>query len=197
MSLLIAMIATPGLLGTQEAIRQAQAKEKREEHRARRCVFIAHCIKPSQRAREVNDRPLVLKNGRLFVEKGSPEGEEESLCCTGYYLPFPDKPHEGMVTRVSSVLPIMNWLFIDVDTHQLRHGVRKNAEGHITGPFDCTATNRRITLQGWEGWCVVEEQPGDWAVYFDVHDDALQKKVARGTRVLEIEIERREERWKR
>jgi hypothetical protein len=102
-----------------------------------------------------------------------------------------------MVTRISTDLPIMNWLFVDADTHQLRYGVRKDAEGNITGPFDCTATNRRITLQGWKGWCVAEEQPGVWAVYFDIHDNALQGKVAHGTRVLEIEIERREERWKK
>ena len=65
MSMLITMSTVPGLLGTQEAIRQSQSKDKREEHRARRCNFIAHCVKPSLRAREINDRPLVLSNGHV------------------------------------------------------------------------------------------------------------------------------------
>lgn len=91
----------------------------------------------------------------------------------------------------------MNWLFVDSTTYQLRYGIRKDAEGNITGPFDCTSHNRRVTLHGWEGWCAVEEGPGIWAVYFDVDDNALGGKVPSGTRILEIEVERREERWKK
>lgn len=64
--ILIAIITAPGLLGTQEAIRQSQAKEKREEHRARRCNLIASCVKSSMRSREINGRPLVLKNGKVM-----------------------------------------------------------------------------------------------------------------------------------
>ena len=65
LSVLVAIIAAPALLGTQEAIRQSQAKEKREEHRARRCNLIATCVKSSMRSREINGRPLVLKNGKV------------------------------------------------------------------------------------------------------------------------------------
>ena len=65
MSLLLAMATVPGMLGTQEAIRQGQQKERREEHRARRCNLIATCIKSSVRAQEINGRPLVLENGTV------------------------------------------------------------------------------------------------------------------------------------
>jgi hypothetical protein len=65
MSLLLAMAAVPGMLGTQEAVLQGQQKEKREEHRARRCNLIATCIKRSVRALDINDRPLILRNGAV------------------------------------------------------------------------------------------------------------------------------------
>lgn len=45
LSILIATIIAPGLLGSQEDIRQSQSKEKREEHRARRCNLIATCVR--------------------------------------------------------------------------------------------------------------------------------------------------------
>ena len=92
---------------------------------------------------------------------------------------------------------MMNWMYIDAITYRLCYGVRKYADENITGPFDCTSYSRRVTLYKWEGWCAVEEQPGRWAVYFDVEDNGLKEKVLPGTRVLEIELERREERYKK
>lgn len=38
----------------------------------------------------------------------------------------------------------------------------------------------------------MEETPGIWALYFDMDDDGLRKKVGPGRRVLEIELARRE-----
>lgn len=66
LGVLVAIIAAPGLLGSQEAIRQSQSKEKREEHRARRCNLIVSCVKSSMRSREINGRPIVLKNGKVM-----------------------------------------------------------------------------------------------------------------------------------
>jgi hypothetical protein len=65
LGVIIAVVTAPGLLGSQEAIRQSQSKEKREEHRARRCNLIATCVKSSMRSREINGRPVVLKNGKV------------------------------------------------------------------------------------------------------------------------------------
>jgi len=56
LSVLIATISAPGLLGSQEAIRQSQSKDKREEHRARRCNLIAACVKSSKSSREIDGR---------------------------------------------------------------------------------------------------------------------------------------------
>ncbi|KAI8935482.1 hypothetical protein NX059_008051 [Plenodomus lindquistii] len=195
LSILIATITAPGLLGSQEAIRQSQSKDKREEHRARRCNLIATCIKPSHSSRILNGRPIVLRNNRLWIDTGAENGEPLGHAYAGYYLPYPDSSHEGLVTTITDVAPIMNWVYIDRSTHQVRYGVRADAQPNLTGPFDCTRQDRRLTFDGWEGWCAVEEIPGLWALYFDVDDDGLRGVVGEGKKVLEVELWRKEKRF--
>lgn len=195
--ILIAIVAAPALLGTQEAIRQSQSKEKREEHRARRCNLIASCVKSSRRSREINDRPIVLRNSKLWIDTGTSDGDAFGHPYAGYYLPYPDTKYEGLVTTITDAAPIMNWIYVDKETHEVKYGVRLDAQPNLTGPFDCTRQDRRLTFDGWEGWCAVEESPGLWALYFDRDDNGLRGKVAEGARVLEIELSRKEKRWKK
>jgi hypothetical protein len=195
LSILIAAIIAPGLLGSQEAIRQSQSKEKREEHRARRCNLIATCVKSSNRSREINSRQVVLRNGKLWIDTGTEDGSPLGHPYAGYYLPYPDTKYEGLVTTITDVAPIMNWVYIDKDTHEVRYGVRADAQPNLTGPFDCTRQDRRVTFDGWEGFCAVEQAPGLWGLYFDRDDDGLKGKVEPGKRVLEIELSRKEKRF--
>jgi hypothetical protein len=197
LSILIAIIAAPGLLGSSEAIRQSQSQEKREEHRARRCNLVVTCVKSSGRSRELNGRIVVLRNGKLYIDTGTEDGAPLGHPYAGYYLPYPDSEHEGLVTTITDVAPVMNWVYIDKKTHEAKYGVRVDAQPNLTGPFSCTRQDRRMTFAGWEGWCAVEEAPGLWAVYFDVSDDGLRSKVAPGTRVLEIELCRKEKRFQK
>ena len=197
LSILIATIVAPGLLGSQEAIRQSQSKEKREEHRARRCNLIATCVKSSHRSREIDGRQVVLRNGKLWIDTGTEDGSPLGHPYAGYYLPYPDTSYEGLVTTITDVAPIMNWVYIHKETGEAKYGVRADAQPHLTGPFDCTRQDRRLTFDGWEGWCAVEQAPGLWGLYFDLDDDGLKSRVAPGTRVLEIELSRKEKRWRK
>lgn len=113
----------------------------------------------------------------------------------GYYLPYPDTHFEGLVTTISDSSRALNWIYVDKDTYEVKYGLRVDAQPNITGPFDCTRQDRRMTLEGWEGFAVVEEEPGVWALYFDRDDDGLNSKVTKGTRVLEVELWRKEKRW--
>ncbi|KAF2258930.1 hypothetical protein CC78DRAFT_525506, partial [Lojkania enalia] len=199
MSIIFALAAIPGLLGTQEAIRQAQQKERREEHRARRCNLIARCIKSSIWSREINGRPLVLRDGGVYIGTGKLDDTLASHQLAGYFLPYPDSDYEGLVTTITDVAPIMNWVYINSATHQVCYGIRKDAQPNLNGPFDCTRQDRRLTFQGWEGFVAVEVATGLWSVFFDLDDDGMRGKmrqgiIAEGTRVLEIELCRVEKR---
>lgn len=65
LSMLVALITCPAMLATAEAIRQGQGKERREEHRARRCNLVVSCVKASTRSAELENRLVVLSNGRV------------------------------------------------------------------------------------------------------------------------------------
>ncbi|KAF5026830.1 hypothetical protein F66182_1023 [Fusarium sp. NRRL 66182] len=197
--MLLALTVCPAMLGTQEAIRQSQAKTRREEHRGRRCNLVVSCVKPSIRSRDINNKLIVLKDSKLYIANQHPlynhdpkNNVSKGYALSGYFLPFPDTEYEGLVTTISDDPPFLNWIYIDRNTYQVKYGVRADTEGHITGPFDCTKQDRRMTCEGWEGFCAVEELPGIWSLYYDRDDDGLKSKVAMGTRVLEVELTRRE-----
>lgn len=90
----------------------------------------------------------------------------------------------------------MNWVYMDARTYEMKFGTRQWAEGHLTGPFDCTRQDRRMTLAGYEGFVAVKEG-GFWALYFDWDGDGLKAKVEEGTPVVELDLVRREMRTRR
>ncbi|KAI2462812.1 hypothetical protein F4781DRAFT_172162 [Annulohypoxylon bovei var. microspora] len=197
--MILALTICPALLGTQEAIRQSQSKNKREEHRSRRCNLIVSCVRPSIRSRDIDGKIVVLKDNKLYITTEASSAEEVQSKTTdvghpfaGYYLPYPEKPFEGLVSTISDDPPMLNWIYVDKDTYEVKYGVRADAQPHIVGPFDCTRQDRRMILESWEGFVAVEEFPGIWALYFDRDDDGLVTKVPMGTRVLEVELTRRE-----
>jgi hypothetical protein len=95
----------------------------------------------------------------------------------------------------------MNWIYIDRSTYEVKYGVRADAQPNLTGPFDCTRQDQRLTFDRWEGFCAVKcyegEEAGMWKLYFDVDDDGLEKKLGRKARVLEVELVRWEKRVRR
>ncbi|KAI0413458.1 hypothetical protein F5X98DRAFT_283960 [Xylaria grammica] len=197
--MLLALTICPALLGTQEAIRQSQSKNKREEHRARRCNLVVSCVKQSIRSRDIDGRLVVLKDNKLWITTRPLASHEEDSGTvddgypfSGYFLPYPDTKYEGLVSTISDDPPMLNWIYVDRDTYEVKYGLRTDAQAHITGPFDCTRQDRRMTLESWEGFVAVEDYPGMWALYFDRDDDGLVTKVPMGTRVLEVELTRRE-----
>ncbi|KAK7608367.1 hypothetical protein JOL62DRAFT_558531 [Phyllosticta paracitricarpa] len=190
-SMLLALSTCPAMLGSQEAIRQGQQKERREEHRARRCHLVVGCLTLSRRGRAIDGRQVVLKDNRLWIDTGNHVTEGHHPF-TGYYLPFPDCKYEGVVSTITSVAPILNWIYIDKNTYQVKYGVRVDAEPNLTGPFDCTRQDRRLTFEGWEGFTAVEEEPDLWALYFDRDDNGLEGRKPPDARALEITLSRKE-----
>lgn len=118
----------------------------------------------------------------------------------GYFLPFPEqnwgRKGEGLVSTISDEPPQLNWIYVDQDTYEIKYGNRIQAELHLVGPWDCTVIERRITLEGWEGFMAVREGKGIWSLYFDRDDDGLQGKVFKKT-ILEVELARKEMRKSR
>lgn len=85
---------------------------------------------------------------------------------------------------------------MDKETYEIKYGVRLDAQLNITGSFDCTRQDRRLTVEGWERFVAVREdgeyREGLWSLYYDRDDDGLRGKLGDGKVVLEIVLNRRE-----
>jgi hypothetical protein len=69
--------------------------------------------------------------------------------------------------------PLLNWIYVDADTYELKYGNRSASTEHIVGPWDWTNDEKVITLEERSAFYGVEEEEGVWAVYFDVEGDEL------------------------
>jgi hypothetical protein len=130
-----------------------------------------------------------------------------SLFNGGFYKhpDFPPDNTSGVVTITGEQPPTLRWVFLDINTHQMRWGGRPDSEGHICGPFDWTKDEQCITLDGWEGWLAVrlpedeirdqgeaDLEIGDgreiWRLYFDQNDDGAD--LPPGSQGVEIRLKR-------
>jgi len=65
-SMLLAVLTAPALLAINEAIRQGQTKDRREEHRARRTNLVVSCVASSRLSHEIDHRQVALKNNKVY-----------------------------------------------------------------------------------------------------------------------------------
>ncbi|OAA65484.1 hypothetical protein SPI_02271 [Niveomyces insectorum RCEF 264] len=216
---LAVLLAFGAVVGASEGIQASQRRARREEHRSRKNNLTVHCPKSSAYAPLLEGRQVVLSGGRLYVDTGNSPDPDAPFGhpFAGYYLPYPDARHAGLVSTITDVAPIMNWVYVDRTTHELCYGGRAASADQVTGPWDCTRQDRRLTLCGWEGFVAVRlpmstghgnghgdddgggggggSGGGFWSLFFDLDADRLRGLLARfpaGTVAVEVELARRE-----
>ncbi|KAH6647051.1 hypothetical protein BKA67DRAFT_581503 [Truncatella angustata] len=182
------LVAFSAAFGAAEAIRATQSRARKDEHRGRKNNLVIHCPKSSDHSQILEGRNVVLSGDKLYVDTGTDPDLEFGHPFAGYFLAFPDTEHSGLVSTICDEPPIMNWIYVDCDTHELKFGTRPYAESNYTGPFDCTRQDRRLTLGSWEGFFAVREDSGFWALYFDVDQDRLGSKLSKETPILEVQL---------
>lgn len=136
---------------------------------------------------------VVLWNGKLYVQLSSYVGEPLHPF-SGYFMPYPDSNFEGLVSTISDEPPQLNWIYLDTGSKilQMNHGLRKEAETGLTGPWGarvCSEGEIRFLMENWEGFVAVEtEEVGLWALCFDRYDDGLKGKLDEHQRTVEMEL---------
>ncbi|KAJ5694384.1 hypothetical protein N7536_004796, partial [Penicillium majusculum] len=177
LGLLTAIAACPAIVGTTEAVRQGQRKNSKEQHRGVKSNLIVSCASTSCAGSEVDGCSIVLRNNKLYIAVTATEGQTKCSqhLFAGYFLPYPDqdwgRKGEGLVSTISDEPPQLNWIYVDQETYEVKYGLRQDSENQLVGPWDCTPIDRRITLEGWEGFMAVEDEGGSWALYFDRDDN--------------------------
>ncbi|TKA33177.1 hypothetical protein B0A50_00730 [Salinomyces thailandicus] len=143
---------------------------------------------------------ITLHDDKVWVEPKDPETgwpvEGAGHPFTGFYIAYPDdaRPYtRGLVSTISVDPPVLNWVYIDKDTLELKYASRSGSIEHHVGSFDWTGDEdgSGVTFDEWEGFVAVKEEGGKgWGVYFDLEDDGL-KGVAKGRQVRELGLVRR------
>ena len=73
---------------------------------------------------------------------------------------------------------------------ELRHGNRTQSREHHVGPWDWTEGDQvGLTFEGWEGFMAVQDDDGEWQLFFDRNDDGLKNFVGK-RRKLEVTLKR-------
>lgn len=159
-------------------------------------------IDPKQRkgrGAELHNYIVTLYNDKLWIEpQNSTTGwpvNSSHHPFTGFYIAYPDddRPYtRGLVSTISVDPPMLNWVYIDKDTYELKYASRSGSIAHHVGSYDWTGDEDGscITFDEWEGFVAVEEQPNLWALYFDMDDDGLKAK-RKGRKVVEVSLVRR------
>ena len=111
----------------------------------------------------------------------------------------------GMVTMVSDNPPLMNWIYVDRTTSELKHGNRTKSRPHRVGDWSFTNDDDDsddddddaggVDFNGEEKFVVVEPKVGDnegrWEVWWDERDDKLAGvSNVEGRLVLRVSLER-------
>ncbi|KAJ4351976.1 uncharacterized protein N0V89_007321 [Didymosphaeria variabile] len=126
----------------------------------------------------------------------------------GFYIQYPDEerfpPQRGLVSTISDDPPMLNWLYCDRETYELKYGNRSASITQIVGEWDWTEDESALTLDGWEGFVAIDEWDGAdsddttewgreglrWAIYYDIDDNGLKGK-RKGRDMFEIALERK------
>ena len=155
---------------------------------------------PTGKGAELNNYIVSLRKDKLWIEPKSPITRLPEVVghhpFTGFYIAYPDdnRPYtRGLVSTISVDPPMLNWIYIDKDTLEVKYASRSGSIQHHVGSFDWTSDkseNSAITFDDFEGFMALEEPDGQWALYFDLNDDGL-KDHKKGKKSVEVSLMRR------
>ncbi|WWC57864.1 uncharacterized protein I303_100399 [Kwoniella dejecticola CBS 10117] len=212
LGILSAVAACPAIIGTTEAVRHGQKAQAKEAHRGQKVNMIVKLPTPIPGYTENFEGALiVLKDNKVYIQHAQSTFPADSVHpFAGYYLPYPSNQNkwagagykgEGLVSTINDANQL-NWIYVDRDTHELKYGVKADVEAHCAGPWDCTAVDKRMTFEGWEGFIAVQVDAKEdiWALYFDRFDDGLSsngligdfEETGKQVRMLEVQLVRKE-----
>jgi hypothetical protein len=182
----------PVVTGVAEGVQHQKEANAEAANETRMVKFYidVFCDAASPRAGEVHGTMLVLKDDKVWLAPKDPEtglptpppdgGGPPPHPCTAFYIMYPDDdrdpPERGLVSTISDDPPMLNWIYADARTLELRYGNRTQSLAHVVGPWDWTEDEEGVTLDGWEGLAAVDEGAGRadgmrWALYYDRYDD--------------------------
>lgn len=214
------VVAIPVVTGVAEGVEHQKKQNEEAANETRMVKFntLVTCDSKDELAEEINNGILVVRHDKVWIlprddnyKPVPPEGvtfDPPIHAFAGFYIQYPDEnrfpPERGLVSTISEDPPVLNWIYCDRDTYELRYGNRTQSISHHVGEWDWTEDEMRLTFEGWEGFVAVDEWYGAdsedstpagreglrWAVYVDRDDNGLKGR-RRGRDMFEIVLHRR------
>ena len=176
---LLAIAAIPTTIGIAAAV-SARKKDqvydessKTQAERMRKFSLECYCEGTSGKAGQVHGGMVVLRDNKLYID--TPSSSTMSHRFEGFYIGYPDPdrpqpPPLGLVATISKDPPILNWIYIDKDTREVKYGNRTQSRQHIVGSWGWDAGEQGgaggLTLDGSEGAMAVETEKG-WEIRWE------------------------------
>jgi len=178
---------------------EANSRKTQEIH-GKRCVVRDDKVSCGLLVCSVQDRWIedwmvtFYLESQVYLDDPIPSKRKKlSHTVQAFYVEYPDEEREktrGLVTTISVDPPMLNWIYVDKNTFELKYGNRTQSREHHVGPWDWTEDEAGLTIEDWEGFVAVEEGPGEWAVYYDRKDNRL-RGIVPDKRVIQISLERK------
>ncbi|KAF2186403.1 hypothetical protein K469DRAFT_573494 [Zopfia rhizophila CBS 207.26] len=207
--------AIPVVTGVAEGVSHQKKQNEEAANQTRMIKFnlVVSCDSDREIANQVDHGVIVLRHDKVWIvprnENNKPIPPRDDIkpplhAFAGFYIQYPDEercpPERGLVSTISDDPPMLNWIYVDRSTYELRYGNRTASIAHIVGEWDWTEDESRLILEGWEGFVAVDEGDGEgtpwgaeglrWALYFDRDDNGLKGR-RKGRDMLEVELGRR------
>ena len=101
----------------------------------------------------------------------------------------------GLVSQVQDDPPLLNWIYIDKDTMEVKYANRSTSIDHNIGPWDWSEDEKQVVFDDIEATFInafyaVERIPGKWQMFFDMRGNQLKDHVPSKFRKVQVELHR-------
>ena len=194
---LLGLAAIPTTIGVAEGVSEGR-KEKDpalEEERMRKFRLECFCEANGRKAKEIDGGIVVLRGEKLYILPRNCD-QDTGHPFEGFYIEYPDpeRPRPlplGLVSTISKNPPMLNWIYVDKNTREVKYGNRTQSRAHIVGSWGWDAGEEGgaggLTLEGDEGAVAVEADDG-WEIRWEDEDRNIGVK---GSSKLTVSLERK------
>lgn len=195
---LMILMAIPTITGTGQAYSAQKTQEERQKdaYRMKKFWIDLGCDAEFRGVGNVRGHRIVLRNDKVYIgSSGATNPSKEGYVAEAFYIEYPDPERDpvprGLVSQTRAEPPLLNWLYVDKDTAELKYGNKTQSVSHLVGPWDWTKDEIRITFSKKQLFIAVEDPRSKiWQIYYDIDDDGLSKFVTGKKRKVYVDLVR-------
>ena len=194
---LMIICAIPTITATGQAYSAQKTQENniKEEHRMKKFYIDIACDTEFPGVDNIRGHRVVLRNDKVYIgEADAVNPSKEGYVAESFYIEYPDTERDpvplGLVSQTRADPPLLNWLYVDKNTAELKYGNKTQSVEHMVGPWDWTKDESMVTFQKKRLRFIAVQEPRSksWQLYYDVDDDGLSRFLQRKGRKVYVTL---------